>query len=127
MATEAEKMSSKAKRVEELKGLISDKLIAERKAKAAEVKKAFAGELKTMKRLKDELSKIETPLKEKLEKEGYSLSYNGEDIEVKTYGYNFPEQVEKDLTKIKELLVLGRDDEAQEKVDSLVKQFGLGK
>ena len=120
-------MSSKAKRVEELKGLISDRLIAERKAKADDVKKALSKELKTMKRLKEELSKIETPLKENLEKDGYSLSYNGEDIEVRTYGYTFPEQVEKDLAKIKELLVLGRDDEAQEKIDCLVKQFSLGK
>jgi hypothetical protein len=122
---EAGKMSSKAKRVDELKDLIGDRIVAERKAKLPEIEKSFGEQLQRMKRLKEELDRVEKPLIQKLQKLGYNLSYSG--IEVRTYSYELPEGVDRDLRRIKELLVLGRDEEAQQKIDRLVEQFSLGK
>lgn len=117
--------SSKLRQVDMLRDLIGERLVAVRKARLPAVRKSFEAELRRLKRLKEEVDRVEKPLILRLQKLGYNLSYNG--VEVRAYGYELPDSVEGELRRVKELLVLGRDDEAQERIDRLVEQFSLGK
>jgi hypothetical protein len=122
-------MSGRLRRIREINGVvdmlrdrISEKLHSERKKGLAEAKRRFRKEAARVTELEKELEE----LRSEIVKAGFCLDSKG-DLEVASiYGRDLPEGVERELCAIRELAVLGREEEMTAKIDSLAKRFGLG-